>query len=117
MNLSPRWGFGHSFRYFPGRCPGLSHDVPLALNTYRPGLLSVPTSVHTATTSLRESGDELPHSKDISFLPCLFRIPRLVQLNLRLESRCLGREKVFVLPSTRIAHCLLYLLQLALAFQ
>ena len=24
-------GFGHSFRIFPGRCPGLSHCVPLAL--------------------------------------------------------------------------------------
>ena len=32
-NISPRWGFGHLNSIFPGRCPGLSHCVPLALNT------------------------------------------------------------------------------------
>lgn len=42
--LSPRWGLRHSFRIFPGRCPGLSHCVPLALNTWRLVLIVLPWS-------------------------------------------------------------------------
>ena len=34
-NISPLWGSGLSFRRFPGRCPGLSHCVPLARNALR----------------------------------------------------------------------------------
>ena len=33
--VSPRWGFCDSLRTNPGRCPGLSHCVPLARNALR----------------------------------------------------------------------------------
>ena len=33
--ISPLWGFFHPLRTNPGRCPGLSHFVPLARNTLR----------------------------------------------------------------------------------
>ena len=56
--LLPRWGFGHSFRIFPGRCPWLSHCVPLALNTWRPVLIVPPGS--SPQTSFRICQSSMP---------------------------------------------------------
>ncbi len=44
LSLMTAWSIKHSFRIFPGRCPGLSHGVPLARNTWRPVLIVPPCS-------------------------------------------------------------------------